>query len=274
MSDLLRKGDPRIARMLGMRQFAAAKGQLDVCRLLVEYGAEVYTNPMNTYAPVLQAAWHKHADVVKYFLEEIPDKAAGTNGSALHGAAAIVAVAPLAVLFGAIFLIPEQPARIDLAALRLSFRSLLAAFKKRELWIVGLFLFLYNFNPGFGTPPAEEIPNWHVEWNDETHCLCVVPQARHGSTGAHQARYPSGATFGASGRRTTMTMASNIETTRSTSPSATPIRSRRCATRRSQKATARTSLASPPATAEAPGRTLVPLPTRPSSSCSRRSKPT
>ncbi len=72
--------------------------------------------------------------------------------AALHGAAAIVAVAPLAVLFGAIFLIPEQPARIDLPALRLSFRSLLAAFKKRELWIVGLFLFLYNFSPGLSTP--------------------------------------------------------------------------------------------------------------------------
>jgi MFS family permease len=72
--------------------------------------------------------------------------------AALHGAAAIVAVAPLAVLFGAIFLIPEQRASIDLPALRLSFRSLLAAFKKRELWIVGLFLFLYNFSPGLSTP--------------------------------------------------------------------------------------------------------------------------
>src|SRR5262249_5718994 len=43
-------------------------------------GAEVYTNPMNTYPPVMQAAWNKHDEVVKYFLEEIPDKAAGTNG--------------------------------------------------------------------------------------------------------------------------------------------------------------------------------------------------
>ena len=67
--------------------------------------------------------------------------------SALHVAAAIVAVAPLAVLFGAIFLIPEQPARIDLPALRRSFRALLAAFKKRELWIVGLFLFLLLLQP-------------------------------------------------------------------------------------------------------------------------------
>jgi predicted MFS family arabinose efflux permease len=72
--------------------------------------------------------------------------------SALHVAAAIVAVAPLAVLLGAIFLIPEQPARIDIPALRRSFRALLAAFKKRELWIVGLFLFLYYFSPGLSTP--------------------------------------------------------------------------------------------------------------------------
>jgi ankyrin repeat protein len=61
-------------------QFAAAKGQLEICRLLVERGAEVYTNPMSTYPPVIQAAWNRHAEVVRYFLEEIPDKAAGTNG--------------------------------------------------------------------------------------------------------------------------------------------------------------------------------------------------
>src|SRR6476661_2887895 len=55
-------------------QFAAAKGQLAACRLLVERGAEVYTNPMSTYPPVMHAAWGKHAEVVKYFLDEIPDK--------------------------------------------------------------------------------------------------------------------------------------------------------------------------------------------------------
>ncbi len=61
-------------------QRAASKGKLELCRLLVERGAEVYTNPMNTYPPVVQAAWNKHTAVVKYFLEEIPDQAAGTNG--------------------------------------------------------------------------------------------------------------------------------------------------------------------------------------------------
>jgi ankyrin repeat protein len=35
---------------------------------------------MNTYPPVIQAAWNRHAEVVKYFLEEIPHRADGTNG--------------------------------------------------------------------------------------------------------------------------------------------------------------------------------------------------
>jgi len=61
-------------------QFAAVNGQLAVCKLLVERGAEVYTNPMNTYPPIIQAAWNHHQDIVDYFLHEIPDKADGTNG--------------------------------------------------------------------------------------------------------------------------------------------------------------------------------------------------
>ena len=61
-------------------QFAAAEGQLAVCKLLVERGAEVYPNPMNTYPPVILAAWNRHQDIVDYFLHAIPEKAAGTNG--------------------------------------------------------------------------------------------------------------------------------------------------------------------------------------------------
>jgi ankyrin repeat protein len=61
-------------------QVAAALGELEMCRLLVERGAEVYPNPMSTYPPVVEAAWKMHDAVVKYFLEEISDKARGTNG--------------------------------------------------------------------------------------------------------------------------------------------------------------------------------------------------
>ena len=38
----------------------------------------------------------------------------------------------------------------------------------------------------FGTPSSEEMPSWLLEWNDETHCLAVVPQTRFGSSGAHR----------------------------------------------------------------------------------------
>jgi ankyrin repeat protein len=75
----VRHADPDLHHWTTL-QFAAAKGQLAACRLLVDRGAEVYTNPMNTYPPVMEAAWNKHAEVVRYFLEEIPDRAAGTNG--------------------------------------------------------------------------------------------------------------------------------------------------------------------------------------------------
>ncbi|MDP2377188.1 ImuA family protein [Reyranella sp.] len=36
----------------------------------------------------------------------------------------------------------------------------------------------------FGAPSVAEIPSWLVEWNDETHCLAVVPETLHGSAGA------------------------------------------------------------------------------------------
>ena len=72
--------------------------------------------------------------------------------SALHAAAAIIAVAPLAAIFGALYLIDEAPSRLDLAEVKRTFRGLLAAFTSRDLWVIGGFLFLYYLNPGFGTP--------------------------------------------------------------------------------------------------------------------------
>src|SRR5207249_9729085 len=71
---------------------------------------------------------------------------------ALHSAALIVGVAPFLAIFGAVFLIHEQRSRADLAQLKVTFRALLASLRRRELWLVGGFLFLYYFNPGFGTP--------------------------------------------------------------------------------------------------------------------------
>ncbi len=75
-----------------------------------------------------------------------------TPASALHTAAAIIAVAPIIVIIGALFLIPEQKTKIDLQGARDTLRGLASAFKRRELWVVAAFIFLYYFSPGLSTP--------------------------------------------------------------------------------------------------------------------------
>jgi len=72
--------------------------------------------------------------------------------SALHGAALIAGVAPFIVIFGAVYLVQEERTRVDLPELKNAFRGLLAAFRSRRLWLVGLYLFFYYFSPGFATP--------------------------------------------------------------------------------------------------------------------------
>jgi MFS family permease len=71
---------------------------------------------------------------------------------ALHTAAAIIAVAPCAVIVGTIFLVPEKKTKADLAGIKNTLRGLVAAFRRRELWIVAMFIFLYYFSPGLSTP--------------------------------------------------------------------------------------------------------------------------
>jgi len=72
--------------------------------------------------------------------------------TAFHIAALVVAVAPLAVMATCWFFVVEEKARIDLPQLKKSSVSLLATFKSKVVWIVGGFLFFFNFNPSFGTP--------------------------------------------------------------------------------------------------------------------------
>ena len=59
---------------------AAACGQLEIVKILVEKGAEVYSNPMASYPAVMDASWGKQQHIVDYFLKDIPEKAVGTNG--------------------------------------------------------------------------------------------------------------------------------------------------------------------------------------------------
>ncbi len=72
--------------------------------------------------------------------------------SALHSAAAIVTCAPLLVIFGTVFLIPEKRAPINIEGMRHTLSGLSDAFRRRHLWIIAAFIFLYYFSPGLSTP--------------------------------------------------------------------------------------------------------------------------
>jgi MFS family permease len=71
---------------------------------------------------------------------------------ALHIAAAMVSVAPLSVIVGTWFLVEEKKATVNAQGIRETFKGLVAAFKRRELVIVAIFIFLYYFSPGLSTP--------------------------------------------------------------------------------------------------------------------------
>ena len=65
---------------------AARYAHLDMVKFLVERGAEVYSNPMNSYPPIFVADCYRHhperpnaQHIVDYFLNEIPHKADGTQ---------------------------------------------------------------------------------------------------------------------------------------------------------------------------------------------------
>ena len=71
--------------------------------------------------------------------------------NALRAAAWIAALAPLAVI-ASLGLVHEGRAKIDRAGFVQGLAALLAAFRSRDLWLIGTFLFCYYFSPGFGTP--------------------------------------------------------------------------------------------------------------------------
>ncbi len=72
--------------------------------------------------------------------------------AALHGAAAIIALFPIAAVFASLFLVREPRSSMNFAELKRTSAGLIAAFKHKDLWIIAIFLFLYYFSPGFGTP--------------------------------------------------------------------------------------------------------------------------
>ena len=72
--------------------------------------------------------------------------------SALQAAAGIAAVAPIAMVLASVFLLDERKVGVSGLEMRLTFQSIVSASKSAKLYLVAVFLFLYSFAPGFGTP--------------------------------------------------------------------------------------------------------------------------
>ncbi len=72
--------------------------------------------------------------------------------SALQAAAGIAAVAPVAMVLASLFLLTERKVTVSRLEMGLTFRSIMSAARSARLYLVALFLFLYSFAPGFGTP--------------------------------------------------------------------------------------------------------------------------
>ena len=72
--------------------------------------------------------------------------------TAVHSAAAVVAGAPLLVIFGTVFLIPEKKVPMNIHGMKHTLEGLSSTFRRRHLWIIAAFIFLYYFSPGLSTP--------------------------------------------------------------------------------------------------------------------------
>lgn len=72
--------------------------------------------------------------------------------SSLQVAAGVAALAPIAVILASLFLLSERRVTVSRLEMQLTFHSIVAALRSPKLYLVALFLFLYSFAPGFGTP--------------------------------------------------------------------------------------------------------------------------
>lgn len=72
--------------------------------------------------------------------------------TALHLAATLTMLAPIAVTVAAYLLVREERAEIDIGQMRETTRSLIAAVRSPELRIAAAFLALWCFSPAFGAP--------------------------------------------------------------------------------------------------------------------------
>ena len=133
---------------LTLTAFGTAASDVIIDALMVEKGAET---KMTARFQGTQWFWFKLSAVVTALLGGFlaanfkPD-------TALHIAATITMLAPIAVLAAGYFLVHEKTTRIDLAQMKRTTQSMWEAIRSPRLQLAAAFLVLWCFSPGFGAP--------------------------------------------------------------------------------------------------------------------------
>ncbi len=133
---------------LTLTAFGTAASDVIIDALMVENGAR--TGQTARFQGI-QWLWFKTAAILTAlaggYLSSLFEPA-----TALHLAATITMLAPIAVILASYFIVREPPSHLSLEQARATTRGMIAAFKSAELRIAAIFLVLWCFSPGFGTP--------------------------------------------------------------------------------------------------------------------------
>ena len=133
---------------LTLTAFGTAASDVIIDALMVEKGAET---GMTARFQGTQWFWFKIAAV----LTALTGGFLAANfkpSTALHIAATITMLAPIAVLTASYFLIQEKRSRIDLVQMKETTQGMWDAVRSPRLQLAAVFLVLWCFSPGFGAP--------------------------------------------------------------------------------------------------------------------------
>jgi MFS family permease len=133
---------------LTLTAFGTAASDVIIDALMVEKGAET---GLTARFQGTQWFWFKLSAVVTALAGGFL-AANFKPATALHLAATITILAPIAVLTAGYFLVRERPARIDLEHMKRTTQSMWQAIRSPRLQLAAAFLMLWCFSPGFGAP--------------------------------------------------------------------------------------------------------------------------
>lgn len=141
-------GASSIRFALLLTAFSTAASDVLVDGLMVELGNKT---GMTKRFQSQQWLWFNAASVLTalgggYFAQHF------APATGLHLAALVTAAFPLVMVVSTWLWVKEEKSKVDLAELKVTTGSLLAALKSKTLWIVMGFLAFWQFSPSFGTP--------------------------------------------------------------------------------------------------------------------------